>query len=168
MKTGGKIGGRANSWHFVGSNRGGIMRKFLLMMLALTAGVLIAVGSAVAASGGATKTTTVHMTGSQEVPKGSPTGTGVFRFQLLPSKGLVCFSLAWSKIDTPTASHIHKAPKGKAGNVVIVLFGTPPVKQSGCRKAPKSLIVAIGKHPSAYYVNVHTMKYPNGAIRGQL
>jgi hypothetical protein len=52
--------------------------------------------------------------------------------------------------------------------VVIVLFGNPPVKHSGCRKAPKSLITAIGKNPSAYYVNVHTNKYPGGAIRGQL
>ena len=144
------------------------MRKLVLMALALTTGLLIAVGSAVAASGGTPKTTTVHMTGGQEVPKGSPTGSGVFKFQLLPSRGLVCFSLTWSKIDTPTASHIHIGPKGKAGNVVIVLFGTAPVKHSGCQKAAKSLIAAIGKKPSAYYVNVHTKKYPGGAIRGQL
>jgi hypothetical protein len=144
------------------------MRKIVVVALALTSGVLIAVGSAVAAGGGTPKTTTVHMTGSQEVPKGSPTGSGVFRFQLLPSRGLVCFSLTWSKIDTPTASHIHKGAKGAPGSVVIVLFGNAPVKHSGCRKAAKSLITAIGKNPRAYYVNVHTKKYPGGAIRGQL
>jgi hypothetical protein len=144
------------------------MRKIVVMALALTSGVLIAVGSAVAASGGTLKTYTVDMTGSQEVPKGSPTGSGVFQFQLLPSQRLVCFSLFWSKIGTPTASHIHKAVKGTAGPVAIVLFGTPPVKHSGCRKAAKSLIIAIRKNPKAYYVNVHTKKYPGGAIRGQL
>lgn len=144
------------------------MRKLTLIALALTTGVLIAVGSAVAASGGASKATTVHMTGLQEVPKGSPTGSGAFQYQLLPNRGLLCFSLTWSNIGTPTASHIHEAPKGKSGNVVIVLFGHPPVGHSGCRKAPKSLIIAIGKAPGAYYVNVHTQKYPDGAIRGQL
>ena len=35
-------------------------------------------------------------------------------------------------------------------------------------KAAKSLITAIAKSPSAYYVNIHTIKYPAGAIRGQL
>jgi hypothetical protein len=144
------------------------MRKIVVTALALTSGVLIAVGSAVAAGGGTLKTTTVHMTGNQEVPKGSPTGSGVFRFQLLPSQRLVCFSLFWSKIGSPTASHIHKGAKGKAGPVVIVLFGNPPIKHSGCRKAAKSLIIAIENNPSAYYVNVHTKKYPGGAIRGQL
>jgi hypothetical protein len=35
-------------------------------------------------------------------------------------------------------------------------------------KASKSLISAIEKKPGAYYVNIHTAKYPAGAIRGQL
>ena len=144
------------------------MRKVMVMALVLTAGVLIVVGSAVAASGGSPKTTTVHMRGSQEVGKGSPKGSGVFRFQLLPSSGKLCFSLTWSKIGTPTASRLYKGAKGKAGAVVIVLSGKSPVKHSGCPKAAKSLIVAIGKKPGAYYVNVDTKKYPRGAIRGQL
>lgn len=144
------------------------MRKIVLIALLLVTGVLIAVGSAAAASGGTAKTITVHMTGGQEVPKGSPVGSGVFKFQLLPSRGMLCFSLTWSKIDTPTASHIHKAPAGKAGNIVIVLYGTPPVGHSGCRHASKSVLTAIGKHPKDYYVNVHTAKYPGGAIRAQL
>jgi hypothetical protein len=147
------------------------MRKIVLLSLVLAAGAVIA-GSAVAASGGTPQTVTVHMKGGYEVPKGTPTGSGTFRFQLIPSVGpsvgQVCFSLTWSKIDTPIASHIHKGAKGEAGSVVIVLFGTPPVKHSGCRNASKSLIRAIQQKPSAYYVNVHTRKYPNGAIRAQL
>lgn len=142
------------------------MRKIVLTSLALAASVVIA-GSALAAS-----TLTVHMTGGQEVPKGSPAGSGTFRFALVPSVGpnvgQVCFSLTWSKIDTPIASHIHKGGKGVSGGIVIVLFKGPSVGHSGCRNAPKSLIKAIQKKPSAYYVNVHTTKYPTGAIRAQL
>jgi CHRD domain len=143
------------------------MRKIVLIFLAFAAGALIA-GSALAAGGGTPQTKTVHMTGSQEVPKGSPTGSGTFRFQLIPSVGQVCFSLTWSKIDTPVASHIHKGAKGEAGSIIIALFATSPVGHSGCRNASKSLIKAIQKKPSAYYVNVHTKKYPGGAIRAQL
>jgi CHRD domain len=147
------------------------MRKTVLTSLAVAVCVLIA-GSTLAMSAGAPPTLTVHMTGGQEVPKGSPTGSGTFRFELLPSVGpnvgRVCFSLTWSKIDTPIASHIHKGGKGVSGPIVIVLFKAPPVGPSGCRNAPKSLIKAIQQKPSAYYVNVHTNKYPTGAIRAQL
>jgi hypothetical protein len=144
------------------------MRKFVLMPLALAAGVLLVAGSASGAPSATTKTFTVHMTGPQEVPKGSPTGKGTFRYQLVPSTGQVCFSLTWSKIGTALASHIHKAAKGKSGPIVIPLSNTTPVAHSGCRTASKSLIKDIQKHPSRYYVNVHTAKYPSGAIRGQL
>ncbi len=144
------------------------MRKIVLMPLAVAAGVVVAGGSALGAPSGTPKTVTVHMRGNLEVPKGSPIGSGTFRYQLIPSKGQLCFSLTWSKIGTPLASHIHKAAKGKSGPVVIALFAVAPVKHSGCRTAKKSLIQAIQNHPSGYYVNVHTAKYPSGAIRGQL
>jgi len=145
------------------------MRRILLLLSAFAASGLVAAGLARAASGVSTTTTfTVHMTGGQEVPKGSPTGSGTAVLSLTPSTGRVCFHLTWSKIDTPIASHIHKAPKGKAGAVVVPLFSTPPAKHSGCVSAAKSLVAAILKHPSDYYVNIHTKRYPNGAIRGQL
>lgn len=143
------------------------MRKIVVVLLALVVGAVILGGQAIAASGG-TKVITKNLTGKQEIPKGSPTGSGSAKITLEPAKGKVCFKLSWSKIGSPTASHIHKGPKGKAGNVVVVLFGTPPAKHSGCVSAKKSLITAIAKKPSAYYVNVHTKKFAAGAIRAQL
>jgi hypothetical protein len=144
------------------------MRRIVSVALALTAGVLMAVGAAGVASGAPAPKYTVHMTGSQEIPKGSPTGKGTFRYQLLTSTGQLCYSLKWSGIDTPFAAHVHKAPKGKDGSVVIPLSTSAPVAQSGCVKVKKSLLLAIKKKPSDYYVNVHTKKYQGGAIRGQL
>lgn len=35
-------------------------------------------------------------------------------------------------------------------------------------KLKKSLLLAIQKKPSNYYVNAHNAKYPAGALRGQL
>jgi hypothetical protein len=144
------------------------MSKLTSWALALTLGVVIAVGSTVVASGATGTTYTVHMKGSLEIPKGSPAGTGTFKYQIDTKKGELCYSLKWAGIGTPFASHIHKAKAGVEGNVVIPLSAAAPVKQSGCAKAKVTLLKAILKTPSAYYVNVHTKKYPNGAIRGQL
>jgi hypothetical protein len=140
------------------------MRKIMLL-LALAAAAVLAVGIASAAS---VKTQTVHLKGSAEIPKGSAKGKGTFRFQLVTATGKLCYSLKWSGIGSPTAAHVHKGKAGVAGNIVIVLSGTPPVAQSGCVNASKKLLKAIKKNPKAYYVNVHTVKYPGGAIRAQL
>jgi hypothetical protein len=144
------------------------MRKTMSVALALAVGVLVAVGSAVVASAAAVPTYTVHMTGSQEIPKGSPKGKGTFLYQLKTGSGRLCYSLKWSGIGTPFAAHVHKAPRGTEGVVVIPLSTSAPVAHSGCVKVKKSLLLAIKKHPGNYYVNVHTKKYMGGAIRGQL
>ncbi|HWF52728.1 MAG TPA: CHRD domain-containing protein [Solirubrobacteraceae bacterium] len=144
------------------------MGKIMAAALALVAGVLVAVGSAMAASSTTPKQYTVKMTGAQEVPKGSPTGKGTFKYQLVTKNSTLCYSLKWSGISTPFASHIHAGKKGVAGNVVIPLSAKAPVAQSGCLKVKKSLLLAIQKKPSNYYVNVHNAKYPAGALRGQL
>jgi hypothetical protein len=138
------------------------MSKSIAILLTAIVSVVV-VASAMAAS----KTITVPLTGKQESPAGSPTGKGSAKITLNDTKGQVCFKLSWSGIGNPSASHIHKGAKGKAGAVVIPLFsGT--AKKSGCVSASKSLVAAIIKKPGSYYVNIHTAKYPNGAVRGQL
>ena len=144
------------------------MRKLTLLLSMLTIGAVIAAASVSAATATKKTITVNNMTGAQEVPKGSPTGKGNARVTLDSKKGQVCFTLAWSKIKTPTASHIHKGPKGKAGPIVVPFFVSPPAKHSGCVSASKSLVAAIIKSPGAYYVNIHNTDFPAGAIRGQL
>jgi len=139
-------------------------KKLLSVSLAIVAALLLA---AVSSSAAGSKTFTVKMTGGQESPKGSPSGKGSATITLKQSSGKVCFNLSWSGIGTPTASHIHAGKRGKAGPVVIPIFGGTP-KHKGCVPAPKALIGKIIKNPSGYYVNVHTAKFPGGALRGQL
>lgn len=138
------------------------MRKIVLLLVLAAAFA----GAAGVASAATVKTYTVHLKGRAETPKGSPKGTGTFRFQLL--SGELCYSLRWSGIGSPTAAHVHKGKAGVAGNVVIVLSGRSPVAHSGCVKVSKALLNAIRKHLDAYYFNVHTARYPGGAIRAQL
>ena len=106
------------------------------------------------------------LTGRVEVPKGSPTGSGTARVTLSTKTFKACWKLSVKGIGAPLSAHIHKAGVGKVGPVIIPLgarFST-----SGCVRAPKASILAVQKYPAGFYVNVHTTKYLNGAIRGQL
>jgi hypothetical protein len=102
-----------------------------------------------------------------EVPKGSPTASGTATITLNAKTGKVCWTFKVKGLDTVDATHIHKAPKGKSGNFVIPFFASK-LKAESCVSASKSLVAAIAKHPTAYHVNIHTLKYPGGSIRGQL
>ena len=131
-------------------------------------GLLCIPALALAAASAATKTFTTTLLGSNEVPKGAPKGSGKAVITLNAGTGKVCWTFSAIKgISKVNASHIHKAPKGKSGPVLVAFF-TGALKTKGCVKASKSVIMAIEKTPSAYYVNIHTAKYPAGAIRGQL
>ncbi|MDX6687646.1 MAG: hypothetical protein QOF86_3774, partial [Baekduia sp.] len=41
-------------------------------------------------------------------------------------------------------------------------------KAAACVPIKTAVASAIRKNPSKYYTNVHTQKYPNGIMRGQL
>jgi CHRD domain len=142
------------------------MRTRVLVVCLL--GLLCVPALALAAVSAGSKTFTTALLGSNEVPKGAPKGSGKAVITLNSGTGKVCWTFSSVKgISKVNASHIHKAPKGKSGPVVVPFF-TGALKTKGCVKASKSLITAIEKSPSAYYVNIHTAKYPAGAIRGQL
>lgn len=85
--------------------------------------------------------------------------------------GQVCFDLRWSGV-AATASHIHKAAKGKAGPIVVPFFASDqPLseqRKQGCTEVSATVARAIAQNPSWYYVNVHSLEFPKGAIRGQL
>ena len=87
--------------------------------------------------------------------------------RLNSGKGEVCWEITVSNISTPVAAHIHHAPAGVNGMVVVGLVPQGPLS-SGCVAADPGLIKTIAKNPADYYVNVHTTDYPAGAIRGQL
>jgi len=110
-----------------------------------------------------------NMTGAQEAPvMGDPDGTGYAELVLNSGQGTVSYTINVSNIDAPTAAHVHIAPPGSAGPVVIPLSAPVNGMISGTVEVDKDLIKEIRKNPSAYYINVHNAPYPGGAVRGQL
>jgi hypothetical protein len=112
---------------------------------------------------------TAEMSGAQEAPgPGDPDGTGTAAITLNHGQGEICFELTVSNIDTATAAHIHEAPPGVPGPVVVPL--TPPADGSstGCVSVAQELVKEIMATPSDYYVNVHNAAFQPGAVRGQL
>jgi len=142
--------------------------KTLLTSLAASAALIATAGVAGPATGGA-KFTTV-LTGAAEVPgPGDPDGRGEAKITVNPGKSQICWEINVRNIDTATAAHIHSAPAGVAGPVVVAL--SAPVtnnNSTGCETVDRSLADAIRKAPQGYYVNVHNAAYPAGAVRGQL
>jgi hypothetical protein len=138
--------------------------------LAVAAVVLITVAmtAAIAEAGGRTFTTT--LTGAAEVPgPGDPDGSGQATITLNPGQGEICYQLSVTGISPALAAHIHVGTATQAGPVVVGL--APPDaggSSSGCTSADPALIKAIMKNPENYYVNVHNVDYPAGALRGQL
>jgi hypothetical protein len=103
--------------------------------------------------------------GNLEVPKGAPGGHGIVNVAV-KANGQVCWTFTVTGIDKATAAHIHKGRAGVAGPIVVPFGGT--YKPKGCTTPSKATLAAIEASPNDYYVNVHTAKYPNGAVRGQL
>ncbi len=111
--------------------------------------------------------------GKNEVPgPGSQKGKGDIQVFLKAKKEKVCFNLQVDKLDTITAGHIHKGTADVASPVKVTLIdsqieGTGTYE--GCvTKVRSKLIKKIASVPDKFYVNIHTLDYPDGAIRGQL
>jgi len=109
--------------------------------------------------------------GAAEAPgPGDPDGTGSAVITLNQGRGKVCWEISVSNITLPAiAAHIHAAPAGAPGPVVVPLSAPDASGVSrGYTSADSALIKAIRQDPAAYYVNVHTRDIPAGAVRGQL
>jgi hypothetical protein len=120
-------------------------------------------------SGGAWTKFSAKLSGSNEVGGGDPDGAGSAALKMRGNE--ICYDIKWTGFEA-IMSHIHKAPAGTNGDVVVPFFTSEsPLdanSKSGCVTAKESLVKAIMANPSNYYVNVHSPEFPKGAARGQL
>ena len=99
----------------------------------------------------------------QPVPGASGSGTAGVTIRLGAST--LCHTLTVSGLVNVTAAHIHR---GSTGAVVVPLTTPTTGTSSGCGTVAKALLQEIVRDPGAFYVNVHTVTFPDGQIRGDL
>ena len=151
-------------------------RPIVAIAVLAVAGAGVAAQVAPGQSATARKALSAVMTGKKEVgtdgKKGAGDPDGFGSFTAIAAGVKLCFGMTVRGIDDPVAAHIHKGGPSVMGSIVVPL--TQPSTgnagaSSGCVAVSKpALLAAIVRHPSQYYVNVHTKAFPGGALRGQL
>lgn len=116
----------------------------------------------------------INLTPEEVTGGGDHGATGSARVDLDAAHQRVCYALSWKDLHGDvTMAHIHLAPRGKDGPHPIDFFDGqhfPGAEStaSGCSTSTPDKIQAVIDHPADYYVIIHTDKFTEGAIRGQL
>lgn len=123
------------------------------------------------------------ISGASEVPPIDTVATGEATLRVIRHGTAVRYRLELEDIENVFVAHIHIAPAGKNGPVVVFLYGPVDPPQSGdievrgvfteddfvgpLKGKPMSELLALMRSGGAY-VNAHTSAHPGGEIRGQI
>lgn len=144
------------------------MTKTTAAVAALAA--VTAVGGTSVAAAPAPKPTKVKaaLNIGQETPR--PRGTKVGASGLFTAKlegTMLTWRLTYRRLSgAATAAHIHVAPRGKPGPVIVPLCAPCASVETGTATLTAGQVTLLRKR--GLYVNVHTARNPAGEIRGQL
>lgn len=117
---------------------------------------------------------TVHL-----APSGDPDGSGVATLRLQPDQETVCYSIVVRDIGAPTepapgagSAHIHgPLPAGGIAIDLDTVFraaGSSTYVARDCVSADSEAIEAVLADPELFYLNVHNVEFPGGAVQGTL
>jgi hypothetical protein len=129
-----------------------------------------------------------HLSGAEEVPPADTRAQGQATFQLGSDGTAIHYRLIVANIENVTQAHIHLAPAGVNGPVVVWLY--PAAPPAALIPGRSNGVLAAGAITEANlvgllagqtleelldefdagnaYVNVHTTQFPGGEIRGQI
>jgi hypothetical protein len=158
-----------------------LVRRAMFVAGALSA-ILTVASAANAHAGKLPKQFIAKLTGAAEVGVvGDPDGIGIARVNVKQEQGKpsqICINAEAFRIDTVKLVHLHNAPAGQNGPVVVnypvnedlvkVSRNGLRTRIKGCLEVDDALATAVRENSANYYVNIHTEALPKGAIRGQL
>ncbi|TML21748.1 MAG: CHRD domain-containing protein [Actinobacteria bacterium] len=154
------------------------MRHFLVCLVATCAVAALTVSVAAAKNGNGTVCVLHAKLAAKNETTGSTSTAKGHTLIKVRTDGRIEFKTQINNRNHETfiAGHIHQAPVGVAGPIVVPLFVSPApatnarhIKQSGIATPNAGTTgAALCANPSAYYVNYHTTVFMGGAIRGQL
>jgi len=157
------------------------MKKLSFYLFAL---VLVTMLPALGMGAEKTHAYKTELSGHAVIPMATTMAKGMATFETAMGGKELTYKLTVEDIENVTAAHIHIAKKGKNGPPVAGLFAGPKKegKFSGtlgegtitdkdlvgpmAGKTVKDLVKAL--RSGGLYVNVHTDKYPDGELRGQI
>lgn len=165
------------------------MRHRPIVLLVLLALAVTAGPASLAAAAEAPRNFRTSLSGAEEVPANDSRARGVATFQLSADGTELSYRLIVANIENVNQAHIHLAPAGENGGVVLWLYPSgPPAQPIPGRTdgvlatgtvTEANLVGALAGQPLSAliehidngnaYVNVHTNPgFPGGEIRGQL
>jgi hypothetical protein len=105
---------------------------------------------------------------SEETPATDSKGTGFGRFVLSQDRTRLLYEIRMSGLSGPVIGmHLHLAPRGIPGDVVVPLDTPVNGESIGCKEGiPADIANAFINQ--GLYLNIHTPKHPGGEIRGQV
>jgi hypothetical protein len=139
------------------------MRKYFGFVV----GLAVLVGASLTASA---ETFTAYLNGAQQVPVAATTATGFGRVFVDEGAGTLTFTVTFNGLGSAqTLSHIHAPAAIGANASVIIDFGAVGGTSgtiSGTRSITPTQLAQL--RAGQGYINVHSVNFPNGEIRGQL
>lgn len=148
------------------------MKLRTLAVVVAAAGIIALAASPASAAHTVLGSQTVGLNGQQEVgDNGDRNGSGkaTLSFDELPGDVYrICTELTTRNIEGAEAAHIHEAPRGENGPVVVTLDISTTDDADTCTTVAEATFFEIFEEPADYYVNVHNDQFPGGAIRGQM
>jgi hypothetical protein len=99
----------------------------------------------------------------QPVQGASGSGSATVRARLGGTS--LCYTLTVTGLTNVTAAHIHRV---STDAIVVPLTAPTTGTSGGCVTVDKALLREILRDPGAFYVNVHTVSFPNGQVQGRL
>jgi hypothetical protein len=115
-----------------------------------------------------TTTYKADLKGSMETPPNDSHAAGSVEAKYDPSSMKLSWTVTYSSLSGPaTAAHFHGPAKADAAAPPVITLDKPldsPIKGEATLSKAQAADLAAG----LWYLNVHTMMYPQGEIRGQL
>ncbi len=160
-----------------------LMKKSILLALLLMLGAALAFAQPMGK-----RTFVAHLSGSAEVPPADTLARGQAIFKLAKDGQTLEYKVNVANIENITMAHIHLGFAGTNGPVVAWLYPPAPpmmliegrfdgILAAGTLSAASLVGPLAGMDLGALmdairngeaYVNVHTLQYPPGEIRGQI
>ena len=95
-------------------------------------------------------------------------GWGRVRIGIHQTTNRLCADLEVRSIGPVTSAQVYRGGPGEVGQPVARLERPDDEDSWDCKQIGDGLAEEIASNPAAFYVEVRTAEFPNGAIRGQL